>query len=390
MILDKDALRTGVRDAMRSTGALDLWTNLPADPMADDACNGIDALLAMQKNLQGEARALGVPLPEEREARAGMLFQALYVDRPPLSDAAMRALLSLERMGMQPATRDVAAAGRRAQDQSPAERMEWVLELAKLRGIACTVDPFADGADALLGKLQGGELSPRLLPVLTVQTLQRALGREAPVCGLVGEIGHDRNGAHLSQIAELLSRWAAATQARMVRSAWPSADLEQDVLMRYALLPFCEESGLPLALELSSREAELEKQLDWVWGVLRGSAKLRFVLAARTVRAAEALLTRRISPMGERVFPVLATGRCIAQEAIGAVGTQALPFASAAVVLEQTIGDWVEARREISQALYDRYLPLVKMKWGVQSEEIEADAASLLGGNWERFASIHT
>ena len=58
-------------------------------------------------------------------------------------------------------------------------------------------------------------------------------------------------------------------------------------------------------------------------------------------------------------------------------------------VLEQTIGDWVEARREISQALYDRYLPLVKMGWGVRSEEIEADAARLLGGNWELF-SQHT
>ena len=161
------------------------------------------------------------------------------------------------------------------------------------------------------------------------------------------------------------------------------------MLMRYALLPICEEGGLPLALELSGREAEMEKQLDWVWEVLRSSAKLRFVLAARTPRAAEALLARWSQPMGERVFPILATVKCLANEAMGAAGTLAMPFASGAAVLEQTIGDWVEARRAISQALYDRYLPLVKMGWGVEREEIEADTANLLGGNWERF-SAHT
>ncbi|MCL2544619.1 MAG: hypothetical protein FWE77_01740 [Clostridia bacterium] len=389
MILDKDALRAAVRDAMHKTDALDLWTNLPADPMANDACNGIDALLAAQESLRGQARALGHSLPEERSACAAALFQALYAGRLPISDAAMRALLSLERMGMEPATRDMADAGWQAQQKPPSERMEWVLELAKLRGIACTVDPFEDGAGESLEKLREGRLSPRLLPVLAVETLQRALMRDAPVRGPEGEIERDRNGAHLLHIAELLAKWAAAVQARMVRAAWPSAALEQDMLMRYALLPFCEESGLPLALEFSGRQPELEKQLDWVWEVLRSSAQMRFVLAARTARAAEALLARWAQPMGERVFCVLATEKCLAREAIGAAGTQALPFASGAAVLEQTIGDWVEARREIAQALYDRYLPLVKMKWGVQSEEIEADAACVLGGNWERFLSLH-
>ena len=386
MIQDKETLRTEIRAAMRKTEALDLWTNLPVDPMAHDACHGIDALLTANKSLLSQARALGVALPDESNEQAQALFHTLFTERPPLSGAAMRVLLSLERMGMHLGTRDMSAIGERIGEKSPEERMEWILELANLKSVACVLDPFTVGANGLLEKHAKGALSPKLLPALTVEALQNALAHETPLHSPEGELEYDRHGTHLFKIAEQLVKWSSHFKARFVRASWPREALVQDMLMRFAVLPVCEEHGMPLAMELSDCEAELEKQFAWVWEALRRSAGLRFVLAARGGRTAEALLARKAQPMGERIFPVLATEKCMARKALDAAGTAAMPFASGAGVLEQTIGDWVEARREISQAMYDRYLPLVKMGWAIHKEEIETDTDFLLGGNWENFS----
>ncbi len=383
MIQDKEMLRNGVRDAMRKSGALDVWTNLSASFELDEAARGVEALIADQAELHDLARAAGVPLPEERDVRCDVLFQALFVEQMPLSDAAQRTLLTLERLGMPLGMRDLDTLREQLREISSEERIARVLDLAKLRGIACTLDPFAPNAAEELERIQASPHADRFLPTLTVMTLQQALAQDTPISALGCAIERDRHGAHVGRIAEVLIQWATVTGARMVRAGWRTADTEQEMLMRYAVLPLCEETRLPLAMALPSDPKEAEALLAWVEEMLQRSPALRFVLAAEDEQSAARLL--RWKGRNARVFTVLAVPHCKAKEALAAMGTLAVPYASGARVLEQTIGGWVEARREIAQALYERYLPLIKMGWGVHQAEIETDAAQILGGNWEKF-----
>jgi hypothetical protein len=383
-IQDKETLRLEVRAAMRKTNALDLWTHLPADPAAEETAYGIDALFALHPALLDEARALGIELPEERAARADALFQALFVDRTPLTDADLDALLTLERLGGFSEAQDLNQARERQALLSPGEHVEHVLELAKLRGVACVADPFAEGADRLW-EAAGGEVSAKLIPALSVETLQRAMEQDTSLTTHDGEIARDPHGAHVGKIVSVLDRWSARLGARMVCAAWPGSGIDRDMLMRYAVLPFCERKRLPLVLTLEGGPAEVAARLAWLREALERFAELRCVLVARSAHAALEL-TAHAASLDGRVFSVLAGGPTTV--ALGAAGLRAAPFASGVAVLDHLVGRWVRARREIAQALFDRYLPLIKLGWPVDRERIEADTASLLGGNWEEFCNL--
>ncbi len=388
LILDKETLRAEVRNAMRKTDALDLWTELPVDPITEERRAGVVALLTEQPELLREARALGLYLPEERIECADMIFRALFRERTPVGEAAMRILLTLERLGVPLSERQWTPAGEMELAMAPAERLDRVRTLAKLRGITCLVDPFAENAGAVWKSVDEAAVSAGMLPVLSIQTLQHAIERDLPLTAQEGEIERDPRGAHVEKILSVLDGWADRFGVHMLRADWSKVPFERDPLLRYAILPFCERRGLPMQLVLSAKPEEAVAQWAWVRNALRRAKTLKLVLVAREVVGAKLALEDAADEFGRRVFPVLADKAADPAKIIACAGMRAAAYASGVSVLEQLIGDWVCARRELSQALFDRYLSLIKMGWGVRSEEIEADCARLTGGNWAEFCKF--
>lgn len=384
MVRDKATLRRAVRHAICNTAALDLWTNLSTDPMGDLAGVGIDALLSKHPALIAQAHAAGLSLPLERRACADALFEALFVHHTPVGVGALQVLLTLERLQMPLTERSLEAARAQQATTPPGIYFDQVLDAAKLRGIACALDPFTDQAGALWQRFERAEVSQKVLPVLCVRSLQSAVYQDVPliISGCVVET--ERNGAHVAQIAQLLRDWAQHTRARMVRAAWPHYAAEHDMLMRYAILPLCEEQGLPLLMMLADGAEQTAEQLAWVQDATRRSDQLRFVLVAPSGESAGVLAAWCTADVRRSVCPVFAAQQQLTAR-MDRLGTHMTPFASGAEVLEHLIGAWVYARRAIAQALYDRYLPLLKLGWGIETHEIEADVARLLGGNWEAF-----
>lgn len=384
MVRDKATLRQAVRHAIRHTEALDLWTNLSTDPMGDGAAVGIDVLLSEHPALIAQAHAAGLSLPTDRRVCADTLFEALFVRHPPIGVGALQVLLTLERLQMPLDGRSIEAARAQQAATPPGLYFEKVLDAAKLRGIACALDPFTDQAGALWQRFERSEVSQKMLPVLSVESLQKAVFEDAPliISGCVVE--NERNGAHVAHIAHLLGDWARHIRARMVRASFPQYAAEHDLLMRYAILPVCEEQGLPLLMILAYGAEQTAQQLAWVQDAAKRSDSLRFVLVSPTEESAGVLATWCTADARRNVCPVFATQQQLPAR-MDLLGIYMTPCASGAKVLEHLVGAWVYARRAIAQALYERYLPLIKLGWGIEPQEIEANVACLLGGNWEAF-----
>ena len=385
MIRDKDTLQRKVRAAVRRMPAVDLCTRLPVAPMGDPRAHGLTALLTCPA-LRAQADAAGVDCTQARDALAEAAFQALFIDRSPVSEAAADALTALERLDFPVARRDWTLLREEQAARRPEHFFQEILDAAELRGVGCVADPFAPDAQRVWQAFAEGTVPEATIPILSLTTLQRAVAQDVPLDAPGYALDEARYGLPLAELARLADNWAAHTRAQLVCVDVPETPLAQDALLRYVAFPLCRARGLPLLIRLGRETAGA--QLAWLAQAFAQDEALCAAVVASAPESVRALISACADPWGHALFPVLAADAALAGDALGTLGIRGQLYASQATVAEQLPGRWARARRALAQVLYTRYLPLIKAGWGIQSAEIEDDAAKLLGGNWEAFCRV--
>ena len=150
-----------------------------------------------------------------------------------------------------------------------------------------------------------------------------------------------------------------------------------EAILRYCVLPVCEEEGAVLRIFLETAE-----EMDAFFTLCANAGYLHAVI--RTTVDLQPMLIRRLASR-ER-FLLSLNGFRDLPLAFSALGLHFIPFESRADSPEMMLGKWAMAREQLWPALLDAYLPSARTGYMLTAEKLEEDLCLFLGGNllqWE-------
>jgi hypothetical protein len=411
-------LETTVAEAMQKVAVFDMHTHLFPLQFAGLALWGIDELLTYHY-LEAEFFRVSSLSPAKyfalgKRDRADQIWQTLFVERLPLSDACCGVVSVLQAFGLPVDAPDLRTAREFFCDQDAKTHMDQVFELAGVRELVMTNDPldpaelpFWSGEPVRDVRFHAALRLDRLLNGWDAQVAE--LNRQGfPVTPRVD----DRT---VGEVRRFLAAWTERFRPVYMAASLPDSflfpeDSARAQLLEQAVLPSCREYGIPLALMIGvKREVNPaigiaadgmgRADLSSVASLCREFPRNRFLVTALSLENQHELnvCARKFSnlmPFGCWWF--LNNGSIVAtmtRQRLEMLGTSFIPQHSDARVAEQLIYKWRDARRVIGGALADSYERLQAAGRPVASRQVDDDVHRLMHGNfqalvkeWEAFA----
>lgn len=411
--LQRAQIRAAVAEAVRGVTATDMHTHLYAPEFGGLNLWGIDALLTYHYLVAEFFRVRRMPyeafwaMPVQEQA--DVIWQALFVERPPVSEATAGVVRVLSTLGLDPCARDLREAREFFAAQDPAAYAERVLDDARVDVLVMTNDPF-DPAEASVWERQVS-IHPRYRAALR---LDRLLTRWSDACALLKQKGFDVHekptAATVASVRRFLDRWIEIMRPLYLAVSLASDfsypdESERTTLLRQAVLPTCREHRLPMALMIGVRR-QINPALKLA-GDAAGRADVsvleRLAVEFPEVRFLVTMLSREnqheLCVIARKFGNILPFG-CwwflnnpsivmeITRERLEMLGTTFVAQHSDARVLDQLLYKWPSSREVIGQALAESYEGLASAGRPVTQEDIEADAARLFRDNFREWAGL--
>jgi hypothetical protein len=411
-----DELSRTVHDVVARQPLTDMHTHLYSPHMRGPQGGlllwGVDALLTYHYLVAEVMRWADVspaafyawPLAQQ----ADYIWQTLFIEHSPLSEAQRGVLTSLQALGLGlPVSARALSACRAALGAQTAEtQVQRVLALANIEHVVMTNDPFDEAERPFW--LAGGRIPPNFHAALRIDPLLRGWSEaQARLQGWGYNVDANLGGESVGEVQRFLGEWVARMQPLYMAVSlppdftYPDGSVASRVLSE-CILPVCRTANIPFAMMIGS-----ERQVNPALG-LAGDALGRAVLAyvARLAREFPAnkffvtvlsrenqheliVLARKfgnLMPFGCWWFmnnPVIIED--ITRMRLEMLGTSFIPQHSDARVLEQVIYKWSHFRTILSRVLTDKYADVMATGWRFERAEIERDVADLLHENFWRF-----
>ncbi len=141
MISGRDELVKIIRAAMRRAPAHDPYTEITLPRIADDHGNGVDALMTAPLLLQ-EASRYNTDVTGNTSQVADAVYQSVFLNHSPISDAAQATLWALKKMGLAMGDRSLSEARRAWRRRKGLDHTLDALDMANLAQVAVRVDLF--------------------------------------------------------------------------------------------------------------------------------------------------------------------------------------------------------------------------------------------------------
>ena len=406
------AIDKWVDDATARTSVYDLHTHLYPPRFGRMMLWGIDELLTYHYLIGEAVRASGVAydafwsMPKPRQA--DFIWQTLFVERAPLSEACRGVLTVLDRLGLDLAAKnlDESRAFFRAQD--PAAYVDRVFELANVRTVVMTNDPL-DDEERPFWLSPDPRPDPRFKAVLRIDPLLlgwpgtadrlKSLGYEAHA-----ELGEDSMKEVRRFLNDWIDRLGAIYVAVSLPPSWryPEEGVPSTRVLDEAVLPVCRERNLPFALMIGvTRQANPALRMA---GDSLGKADLSSLHHLCAVNPRNKFMATVLSrenqhelAVAARLQPNLFVFGCwwyvnnpslieeITRMRVELLGTDFAPQHSDARVLDQVVYKWDHSRAVIAKVLNDKFRDLAATGWPVTQDEVRRAVEGYLGGNFERF-----
>jgi len=405
-----DELTRLVQRVVHETPVVDVHTHLYDPAFGSLLLWGIDDLLVYHYLVAEAFRLLDLPYDAfwrlGKREQADRVWQALFQEHTPLSEAARGVITVLNRLGIEPRSRDLPALRKWFEARDPAEHITRCLDLAGVRRVYMTNSPF-DPLERPVWEA-GVRRDPRFVAALRIDPLLVSWSSTAP--GLIAS-GHLSSAAltsgNFAGARRFLAEWARRLDAKYVMVSLPPSFRypeggETATLIREVVVPFCRESGLPFALMLGVRRAvnpALQLAGDGVgWADM---ASLEALCAENPdVRFLATVLSRENQHslcVAARKFRNLHVFGCwwftniplvieeMTRMRLELLGLSFTPQHSDARVLDQVVYKWEHSREVLARSLAPKYTDLARAGWVASEEEIRRDVQDLLGGAFERF-----
>jgi hypothetical protein len=400
-----------VEDIVMATPVTDIHTHLYDPAFNDLLLWGIDDLLVYHYLVAEAFRFLDVPYEKfwslSRTQQADLIWNALFIEHSPLSEACRGVLTTLHLLGLDVKKRDLPALRAWFASQSAEGHVTRCMELAGVERICMTNSPFDDLERPVWEK--GFERDERFLAALRIDPLLLAWPETAP---RLAQWGYGVEAAASPQktfdeVRRFLADWTKRIDAQYVMVSIPP-DFEfparniTSQLIEHAILPHCREFGLPFALMPGVKRAVNPQlrlagdgvglsNLSSIQNLCAAFSKNKFMVTAlaRENQHELCVLARKFRNL--HIFgcwwftnvPYLIDE--ITRLRIELLGLSFTPQHSDARVLDQIIYKWQHSRRIIAQVLVDKYATLGQSGWQVTRAEVERDVKDLFGGAFVRF-----
>jgi len=386
LLTDEEGLRAEVEAIVNSTPVTDVHTHLFPPQFNEHCLFGIDELLTYHYLTAEMFRSAKIS-PERfwqmsKLARADFVWQTLFVDNSPTSEAARGVISVLDAFGLDTRAPDLKEAREFFTSRNVSAHIEQVFDIARISGVVMTNDPL-DETEARFWK-SGSDLDPRFKSSLR---LDRLLSKS-----------FDR--AFLDEWIERLKPLYLAVSLP-ADFKFPSDDL-RDRLLREVVLPAAKDHQLALTLMIGVRRRvnpQLREAGDSL-GRADVTAVERLCAQYPDVKFLVTFLSRENQHelcVAARKFNNLMPFGCwwflnnpsivseITRERFELLGQSFIPQHSDARVLEQLIYKWKHSRQQIADALFASYRALLSSGRAVTTEEISRDVNRMFSGNFHEW-----
>lgn len=401
-----------VRDTVRKTPVRDIHTHLYDPAFGPLLLWGVDELLVYHYLVAESFRYFDMPYERfwaaPKEQQADWIWQKLFIEHSPVSEACRGVLTTLQRLGIDAKKRDLPKIRKWFAGRNAADYTTHCMELANVESICMTNSPFDDLERPLWER--GFKRNERFEAALRIDPLLvNWPATSKTLAGWGYKVTATLNEKSLSEVRRFLADWSKRIDARYLMVSltpefeFPAKD-DCATLIEKAVLPHCRESGLPFALMLGVRR-QVNPQLR-----LAGDAVGRSDLTALSNLCAaypeNKFLVTILSRENQHEACVLARKfrnlhlfGCwwftnipqiideMTRMRLELIGLSVTPQHSDARVLDQIIYKWHHTREILANVLAEKYQDLAATGWQVTKEEIQRDVKGLLGGEFQRFCA---
>ncbi len=390
LLRDAEELRAQVQLIVNSTYVTDVHTHIFPPAFQHLCLSGIDELLTYHYLVAETFRSANIAYERfwrmSKTEQADLVWQTLFVENSPVSEAARGVISVLDAFGLDTRAPDLTEARAFFNSRTLREHIDQVFDLALVSDVVMTNDPL-DKAEVQIWK-DDIDLDRRFRSSLRLDSL----------------LNDGQRGADVLSLRRFLDEWIQRMDPVYLAVSLPAefqfpSDDTRDRLLREVVLPAAKDHGLPLTLMIGVRRQVNLKLRDAGDGMGRAdvSALERLCAEFHDVKFLATFLSRENQHelcVAARKFKNLMPFGCwwflnnpsivseITRERFELLGPSFIPQHSDARVLEQLIYKWRHARKEIADALYDSYARLLDSGRAVTSEEISRDVRRMFSGNF--------
>ena len=407
-----ESLQTRVSRIVQATPVHDIHTHLYDPAQGEMLLCGIDELLVYHYLVSEASRQMTLPLERfwsaSKQEQAAYVWEALFIDHSPISEACRGVLTTLHLLGIDARKNDLSSLRSWYAAQKPDQFMNRVLDTANLASVCMTNSPFDPIERPTWDR--GFQRDPRFVAALRIDPLLVAWPETSVWLREQGyAVSRELTSQTLGEVRRFLADWTARIDSRycMVSLppsfAWP-ADTEIARLIEGAVLPHCRDQGQAFALMMGVKRAVNPRlrmagdgvglaDLNALQALCAAHPENRFVVTclARENQHELVVLARKfpnLHPFGCWWFtntPQLI--REITTMRLELLGTSFTPQHSDARVLDQVLYKWQHSRAILAEVLAEKYTATAAAGWEVTDPEIQRDVTELLGGGFQRFLS---
>jgi hypothetical protein len=381
-----------VKETLAVTPFVDIHTHLFAPAFGDLGHWGIDELLTYHY-LEAELFRSATVSPEsyyalDKQEKADLVWQTLFVENGPLSEATRGVIAVLYALGLDTASTTLKPLRQFFRGQEPAEYVPRVFGLAGIDSVVMTNDP-----------LDPAEVSYWDADVERDPTFHAALRLDR----ILNEWGSNRTP---TEVRRFIETWAARMKPVYMAISLPDTfQFPVDGLLAQAVIPVCQDRNIPLSLMIGVRrnvnpalglagDASGRADLRWLETLCTRFPRQRFLISvlSRENQHELCVYARKFSnlmPFGCWWFlnnPSIVEE--ITRERIEMLGTSFIPQHSDARVLEQLIYKWRNTRRTLAPILAKSYELLAEDGREVTPEVVRRDVTRLFRTNFEAWTGL--
>ena len=341
-----------------------------------------------------------------KEEQADLIWQTLFLDHSPVSEAQRGVLTVLRSLGLDVGARDLADYRAYLRSLDRRAIIDMVLEISGVETVVMTNDPL-DPIERRVWETVGNS-DPRFRAALRVDGLLNDYHTAREGLQSLGyEVGAVLDVRSAGEVQRFLREWLRRMDGIYLAASLPyDFSLPEETLrarlIEECVLPVCAELSVPFALMIGTKR-QLNPELRLAGDALgRGDVRAVEYLCARYPdnRFLVTMLSRENQhelAVAARKFPNLLVFGCwwflnnpslveeITRLRLETLGLAFVPQHSDARVVEQLIYKWNHAKDVISTVLADKYSDLLDTGWTLTRAEIGRDIKDLFGGNFWAF-----
>jgi hypothetical protein len=348
-----------------------------------------------------------------KQQQADHIWKNLFVENTPISEACRGVLTTIQKLGMDPNEKSLAAYRAFFAKQDPSKYIDRVMELANVSSITMTNPVFDDNergrwlADPKVGS------DSRFKAVLRIDPLLRGWPTAAKKISEWGyKATEEISPATIDEVRRFLRDWIDKQKAIYLAVSLPpdfrfpatgdAIERAGQAILEKAILPTCAERGLPFAMMIGSR-LRVNPALGDAGDMCGKSDIASVVNLCREFPNNKFFVTMLAREnqhelcVAARKFGNLMVFGCwwflnnpslieeIERMRIELLGTSFIPQHSDARILDQLVYKWDHSRRILAKVLADKYADLAATGRQVLMADIQRDVRLMLRDNFANF-----